>query len=347
MSRSPHVFTKVVEAALAQLREVGIRILNYLDYWLILAHSRDLLCEHRDLVLRHLSHLGLQVNWEKIKLSPMHSISFLGMELALLTITQLKCLNIHSGENSGSTKTFSEAHGAYGIRSLSNAAQSPAQRRRPPRDLRSLPGPRPLALHCDDMTMSTLRARLDMFDAEAAPPPASAGPRSKKRRSQRPPEPAMACERSLVPSPRASLSPSPLSLKDAQMPAAALTVAASRDEADGDAIDDSCSLLASGSEDWSGSIPDPAPSLQESGGTRASVDAELIRLLTKAVGQLGFEWSPPEEPAPNRLDGCFLPGRRHAPAPRSAPFLPELHNELTKSCSLLHLRDALPSGRRQ
>lgn len=70
MSLSPSVFTKVVETALAQLREVGIRILNYLDYWLILAHSVDLLCEHRDLVLRHLSHVGLQVNWEKIKLSP-------------------------------------------------------------------------------------------------------------------------------------------------------------------------------------------------------------------------------------------------------------------------------------
>ncbi len=43
LSLSPHVFTKVVEAALVPLREAGIRILNYLDDWLILAQSRALL----------------------------------------------------------------------------------------------------------------------------------------------------------------------------------------------------------------------------------------------------------------------------------------------------------------
>ncbi|KAI2646019.1 ORF V: Enzymatic polyprotein [Labeo rohita] len=52
-----------------------------LDDWLIIAHSRDLLCEHRDLVLQHLSYLGFQVNQEKSRLSPVQSISFLGMEL--------------------------------------------------------------------------------------------------------------------------------------------------------------------------------------------------------------------------------------------------------------------------
>ncbi len=42
------VFTKVAEAALVPLREQGVRILNYLDDWLILAQSQDQLCEHRD-----------------------------------------------------------------------------------------------------------------------------------------------------------------------------------------------------------------------------------------------------------------------------------------------------------
>ncbi len=67
---SPCVFTKVVEGALTPLREVGVRILNYLDDWLILAQSREQLGDPRDLVLRHLSQLGLRVNWEKSKLSP-------------------------------------------------------------------------------------------------------------------------------------------------------------------------------------------------------------------------------------------------------------------------------------
>ncbi|KAI2645173.1 Gag-Pro-Pol polyprotein [Labeo rohita] len=71
LTLSPRVFTKLVEGALAPLWERGIGILNYLDNWLIIAHSQDLLCEHRDLVLQHLSLLGLQVNWEKNKLSPM------------------------------------------------------------------------------------------------------------------------------------------------------------------------------------------------------------------------------------------------------------------------------------
>ncbi len=80
LSLSPRVFTKVVEAALIPLREQGVRILNYLDDWLILAQSRRQLFAHRDLVLKHLSLLGLRVNWEKSKLVPTQRISFLGME---------------------------------------------------------------------------------------------------------------------------------------------------------------------------------------------------------------------------------------------------------------------------
>ncbi|KAI2668058.1 ORF V: Enzymatic polyprotein [Labeo rohita] len=81
LSLSPRVFTKVAEAALSPLREMGIRILNYLDDWLILAHSLDTVCVHRDMVLNHLARLGLRVNWEKSKLSPAQRISFLGVEL--------------------------------------------------------------------------------------------------------------------------------------------------------------------------------------------------------------------------------------------------------------------------
>ena len=178
--------------------------------------------------------------------------------------------------------------------------------------------------------MSTLRARLAIFDDPPPSPAASSGPRKKKRRSQRPPESDAVAERSPDPLPRASLSPSPPPFSDAQRPATARTAVASGDEADDAAVDDSCSLLASDSEEWSGSHRS-ASSTQESSRSRASVDAELLRLLTKAVDQLGLDWSPPEKPAPNRLDGCFLPSRRLAPASRLAPFLPELHTELSKS----------------
>ncbi len=84
LSLSPRVFTKFVVAALVPLREAGIHVLND---WLILAQSRALLCEHRDTVLSHPSWLGLQVNWEKSKLSPVQRILFLGMELDSVNLT--------------------------------------------------------------------------------------------------------------------------------------------------------------------------------------------------------------------------------------------------------------------
>ncbi len=116
LSLSPRVFTKVVEGALTTLREVGVRILNYLDDWLILAQSREQLGDHRDLVLRHLSQLGLRVNWEKSKLSPVQRISFLCVELDSVSMTArlteeraqavLNCLSSFRGRNVVTLKQF-------------------------------------------------------------------------------------------------------------------------------------------------------------------------------------------------------------------------------------------------
>ncbi|KAI2665879.1 Transposon Ty3-G Gag-Pol polyprotein [Labeo rohita] len=124
LSLSPRVFTKIAEGALNPLWQQGVRILNYLDDWLIMAHSREQLCEHRDLVLQHLSHLGLRVNREKSKLSPVQRISFLSMELDSINMTA--CLTnerTQSAQNSGPSQNISEAPGAYGSHSCSNAAR--------------------------------------------------------------------------------------------------------------------------------------------------------------------------------------------------------------------------------
>ncbi len=133
LALSPRVFTKVVEGALVPMREQGIRILNYLDDWLILAQSREQLCEHRDLVLSHLSQLGLQVNWEKSKLAPVQRISFLGMELdsveqsARLTEERaqsvLNCLNTFRGRTAVPLKLFQRLLGHMAGRSGSNPAR--------------------------------------------------------------------------------------------------------------------------------------------------------------------------------------------------------------------------------
>ncbi len=124
LSLSPRVFTKVAEAALVPLREQGVRILNYLDDWLILAQSQDQLCEHRDLVLLHLSQLGLRVNWEKSKLLPTQRISFLGMLFGFgqsdstphagTRSVGVELLEYVQEQDGGTTETVSEAPGAYG-----------------------------------------------------------------------------------------------------------------------------------------------------------------------------------------------------------------------------------------
>ncbi len=120
LSLSPRVFTKVVEGALTPLREVGVRILNYLDDWLILAQSREQLGDHRDLVLRHLSQLGLRINWEKSKLSPVQRISFLSVDLDSVSMTArlteeraqavLNCLSSFRGRNVVPLKQFQRGH---------------------------------------------------------------------------------------------------------------------------------------------------------------------------------------------------------------------------------------------
>ncbi len=114
LSLSPRVFTKVAEAALVPLREQGVRILNYLDDWLILAQSQDQLCEHRDLVLSHLIQLGLWVNWEKTKLFPMQRISFLGMKLDSVNqtarFTQERAQSVLNYLNTFKSRTVTPLH---------------------------------------------------------------------------------------------------------------------------------------------------------------------------------------------------------------------------------------------
>lgn len=81
-----------------------------------------------------------------------------------------------------------------------------------------------------------------------------------------------------------------------------------------DVLDDSMSLAASDVEKLSGSINNSAPlPSEESSDPKSGMDAKLLRVPSKAVEELGLEWSPPEEPTRNRLDEWFLPGRCQAP----------------------------------
>ncbi len=81
LALAPRTFTKCMDAALAPLRLQGIRVLNYLDDWLILAYSRELVSRHRDIVLGHIHSLGLRMNAKKSVLLPSQRTVFLGVRL--------------------------------------------------------------------------------------------------------------------------------------------------------------------------------------------------------------------------------------------------------------------------
>ncbi len=153
------------------------------------------------------------------------------------------------------------------------------------------------------------------------------------RGSQRP------VESELTPAqiPRASLSPhrevSPIlfSQPDQHLSASARNLV-SFGGSDKELADNSMSLAASDAEELSSLVTDHAllPSSAPSA-AKAGTVAELLRDLSKAFEELGFEWSPPEEPSRSRLDEWFLSGCRQAPGQRSSPFFPKVHDELTIS----------------
>ncbi len=60
--------------------------------------------------------------------------------------------------------------------------------------------------------------------------------------------------------------------------------------------------------------------------------ADLFRILSNAVEELGLEWFPSVEQSRSRLDEWFLPGRHQAPRQRASPFFPNVHDEINKSC---------------
>lgn len=81
LSLSPRVFTRVVAAALAPLQERGLKILPYLDDWLICGSTRQQVMKNTEAVLAHIQALGFRVNLKKSDLNPRQVVSFLGIHL--------------------------------------------------------------------------------------------------------------------------------------------------------------------------------------------------------------------------------------------------------------------------
>ena len=84
LTTAPQVFTRIMATVSAILHRYGVRMLRYLDDWLILA-STELAClQSRDRLLSICTELGIQVNLTKSSLVPTQSLVYLGMEIRSL-----------------------------------------------------------------------------------------------------------------------------------------------------------------------------------------------------------------------------------------------------------------------
>ena len=81
LTTAPQVFTRLMAPISAILHRQGIRILRYLDDWLILAESRTTCIQARDRLLHLCEELGLQVNHRKSSLVPSQDMTYLGMQI--------------------------------------------------------------------------------------------------------------------------------------------------------------------------------------------------------------------------------------------------------------------------
>ena len=87
LSLSPRVFTRVVSAALSPLQARGLKILPYLDDWLVCAPSREQVVRDTETVLAHIQFLGFKVNHKKSNLQPRQQAEFLGVLLDSVGMT--------------------------------------------------------------------------------------------------------------------------------------------------------------------------------------------------------------------------------------------------------------------
>ena len=81
LTTAPQVFTRIMAPVSAILHRHGVRMLRYLDDWLILASSKIACLQSRDRLLSVCTELGIQVNLTKSSLVPSQSIVYLGMEI--------------------------------------------------------------------------------------------------------------------------------------------------------------------------------------------------------------------------------------------------------------------------
>lgn len=79
ISPAPCVFTKLIKPILSWLRARGMRIVVYIDDFLIFGSSKEECTQAVNLVIELLLNLGLLINWKKSEIVPCKKCKFLGI----------------------------------------------------------------------------------------------------------------------------------------------------------------------------------------------------------------------------------------------------------------------------
>ena len=81
LSTAPQIFTRIMAPVSYILHTRGVRMLRYLEDWLLLSATREQSIAARDEALNLCQHLGLLINLEKLNVLPSQTTSYLGMEI--------------------------------------------------------------------------------------------------------------------------------------------------------------------------------------------------------------------------------------------------------------------------
>ena len=84
-TQAPRVFTKLVSVITAHLRKLNIRLIAYLDDWLVVNAHKAALVQDRERVVNLLTKLGFIINVEKSHLEPTQNLVYLGSQFNLKT----------------------------------------------------------------------------------------------------------------------------------------------------------------------------------------------------------------------------------------------------------------------
>ena len=87
LKSAPYLFTKIIKVVVTWLRERGVKIVYYLDDFLIMAHSITECERFVKMTISILEYLGFLINWRKCIVKPTRFCKFLGININTTNMT--------------------------------------------------------------------------------------------------------------------------------------------------------------------------------------------------------------------------------------------------------------------